>query len=95
MIIEKIGEAAMLEQLAEESTELAKAALKKARIIRGENPTPISLDDANDNLQEEYTDVMICAEELGLEKDQMIEDYKHHRFKIRWMEKELTEKSRG
>lgn len=33
-IIEEIGEAAMLEQLAEECTELAKAALKMARIIR-------------------------------------------------------------
>ena len=32
-IIEEIGEAAMLEQLAEECTELAKAALKMARII--------------------------------------------------------------
>ena len=39
-IIEEIGEAAMLEQLAEECTELAKAALKMARIIRKENPTP-------------------------------------------------------
>lgn len=37
-IIEEIGEAAMLEQLAEECTELAKAALKMARIIRKENP---------------------------------------------------------
>ena len=36
-IIEEIGEAAMLEQLAEECTELAKAALKMARIIRKEN----------------------------------------------------------
>lgn len=35
-IIEEIGEAAMLEQLAEECTELAKAALKMARIIRKE-----------------------------------------------------------
>ena len=41
-IIEEIGEAAMLEQLAEECTELAKAALKMARIIRKENPSPIS-----------------------------------------------------
>ena len=40
-IIEEIGEAAMLEQLAEECTELAKAALKMARIIRKENPTPV------------------------------------------------------
>lgn len=34
-MIEKIGVAAMLEQLAEEATELAHAALKLARIERG------------------------------------------------------------
>lgn len=45
-IIEEIGEAAMLEQLAEECTELAKAALKMARIIRKENPTPVTEKDA-------------------------------------------------
>ena len=51
-IIEEIGEAAMLEQLAEECTELAKAALKMARIIRKENPTPVTEKEAIDNIQE-------------------------------------------
>lgn len=41
-IIDEIGEAACLEQLAEEAAELAQAALKMARIIRGENPTPLT-----------------------------------------------------
>ena len=40
MMIEAIGSAAMLEQLAEESAELAQAALKAARILRDDNPTP-------------------------------------------------------
>lgn len=39
-ILEMIGTAALLEQLAEESAELAQAALKMARKLRGENPTP-------------------------------------------------------
>lgn len=34
------GEPALLEQLAEECSELAQAALKLARLERGENPTP-------------------------------------------------------
>ena len=51
-IIEEIGEAAMLEQLAEECTELAKAALKMARIIRKENPTPVTEKDAIANIRE-------------------------------------------
>ena len=38
-----LGAAALLEQLAEESTELAHAALKQARIERDENPTPVSV----------------------------------------------------
>ena len=41
MMIEAIGSAAMLEQLAEESAELAQAALKAARILRDDNPTPV------------------------------------------------------
>ena len=39
-IIDEIGVPAMLEQLAEECSELAHASLKLARKIRGENPTP-------------------------------------------------------
>lgn len=65
-ILELIGEPAMLEQLAEECTELAKAALKKARAIRKENPTPIDVRDAGLAVREEFTDVMICANELNL-----------------------------
>ena len=38
-ILECIGPAAMLEQMAEEAAELSKACLKLARVIRGENPT--------------------------------------------------------
>ena len=65
-IIEEIGEAAMLEQLAEECTELAKAALKMARIIRKENPTPVTEKEAIANIREEYTDVVQCAENFHL-----------------------------
>ena len=41
-VLEMIGTAALLEQLAEESAELAQAALKMARKMRNENPTPKS-----------------------------------------------------
>lgn len=64
-----IGEAALLEQLAEESAELAKAALKQARILRGNNPTPVTLEEAAANVQEEFTDVCHCAYELMIERD--------------------------
>lgn len=59
-IIEKIGDPAVLEQLAEECSELAQASLKLARKLRGENPTPKTYDDCYDALQEEMADVMLC-----------------------------------
>ena len=59
-VLEMIGTAALLEQLAEESAELAQAALKMARKIRNENPTPKSRADCIANLQEEIADVELC-----------------------------------
>ena len=59
-----IGVAAILEQLAEESTELAQAALKLARIERGENPTPVPANVAFSNLLEETADVRLCIKVL-------------------------------
>ena len=59
-ILETIGEPAVLEQLAEECTELAQAALKLARILREENPTPVSRKEAREHLNDEKQDVMNC-----------------------------------
>lgn len=85
-MIEKIGAAAMLEQLAEEATELAHAALKLARIERGENPTPVLKDVAVSHLIEEYTDVVQCAEELSLVPNWEQIKLKKMRFEERWRE---------
>ncbi|RHP71536.1 hypothetical protein DXA59_00730 [Clostridium sp. OF03-18AA] len=85
-MIEKIGAAAMLEQLAEEATELAHAALKLARIERGENPTPVLKEVAMDHLIEEYTDVVQCAEELRLVPNREQIKLKKMRFEERWKE---------
>ena len=64
MITEKIGIPAMLEQTAEECTELAHACLKLARIMRGANPTPTTEKEATDAVEEEVADVQICTSEL-------------------------------
>ncbi len=66
-VIEKIGEAAALEQLAEEAAELAQAALKLARIARGENPTPVTRKSAFDAFVEELADVKLCVSVLETE----------------------------
>lgn len=83
-MIEKIRSPAMLEQLAEEAMELAHAALKLARIERGENPTPDLKEDAMGHLIEEYTDVVQCAEELSLVPNREQIKLKKMRFEERW-----------
>ena len=73
----------MLESLAEECTELAQAALKTARLIRGENPTPITQEEAKANLREEFTDVISCAIAVGLKVDAAQSVKKFHRMQER------------
>lgn len=59
-IIDTIGLPAMLEQLAEECSELAQASLKYARFLRGENPTPKTEAECLEALTEEIADVELC-----------------------------------
>jgi hypothetical protein len=74
----------MLTQLAEEAAELAQAANKMARIIRGTNPTPKTRHAAAMNLVEEFTDVMnVGRRVLDIQPDWMIGDYKLYRWKKR------------
>lgn len=61
IIISEMSEPAMLEQLAEECAELGHAALKMARIVRGDNPSPVSKTTAYNNLREEIADVNVCV----------------------------------
>lgn len=61
-IAEKIGEPALMEQLAEECAELAHASLKLARILRGDNYTPVKKEEAIAALEEEIGDVtLLCS----------------------------------
>lgn len=78
-----ITESARLEQMAEECVELAHALLKKARRIRGENYTPITESECDYDILEEFTDVMVCAEVLGLKADNNIFEEKINRWAVR------------
>lgn len=96
MMIEKIGKAAMLEQLAEEAAELSQAALKLARVLRGENPTSVTRKEERKHLIEEYTDVVWqCAMELMISVERHQIDEKSERFRKRWEEKKATEEKDG
>lgn len=88
MLIEKIGIPAMLEQTAEECTELAQACLKLARHHRGENPTFKDESDLIDNLHEEVADVILCLDELTLDEGQLdaFIGYKKDRMRERFKE---------
>lgn len=53
-------------QLAEEASELSQAALKYRRALTGENPTPVTPDEARENLLEETADVLLCLALCGV-----------------------------
>ena len=59
-----LTQAELLCQLAEESAELAQAALKERRTFDDDNPTPVSYTDAHANLLEEVADVYVSLGEL-------------------------------
>ena len=93
-----IGTAALLEQLAEESAELVQAALKMARKIRNEHPTPKSRADCVANLQEEIADVELCISILPAALNDPAEvgrtmSAKHRRWNERLHDEKLWEVS--
>lgn len=54
----------LLCQLAEECSELSKAALKLRRAITKTNPTPVTYNQALEDLMEEAADVLLCLRVL-------------------------------
>lgn len=60
-IVEKIGMPALLEQCAEEASELTHACLKLARKMREENYTPKTIEECIEALKEEIADVALCV----------------------------------
>ena len=66
MIAEKIGLPELLAGLAEEAAELAQAALKLRRVYDGKNPTPCTLEDAQNHLLEEVADVNLYLAQMDI-----------------------------
>lgn len=62
-IIDYLTPEELLAGLAEEFAEGSQAALKLRRVLDGSNPTPKTLSECSDNLQEEFADVMLCLTE--------------------------------
>ncbi|MBR3231188.1 MAG: hypothetical protein IKF75_00775 [Lachnospiraceae bacterium] len=78
-----VGEPALYEGMAEEAIELAHAALKTARILRGENPTPARYENAKMAVTEEYSDLETYAHTLGVAIDPDIYREKKERMLAR------------
>lgn len=66
-IVENLSEEDILCQIAEEASELAKAALKRRRAITHTNPTPVTPEASMADIIEEYGDV-VNAMGIFLEK---------------------------
>lgn len=95
----------ILAQLAEEASELAQAALKLRRALDGTNPTPKSVEECLENIQEEMADVFVCLTMFGksaerdgiliynryMEKVIKIEDEKEARWLHRLQDKEQSD----
>lgn len=80
-----LTQAELLCQLAEESAELAQAALKERRALEDDNPTPVSYTDAHANLLEEVADVYVSLGELlSLEDWERVANIREQK-KNRWL----------
>lgn len=83
----------ILAQLAEESSELAHAALKLRRALEGKNPTPVSIREASDALVEEIADVIVVENQLlGLNWDEV--DTMCRKKMARWEDRLMQHKDR-
>ena len=79
----ELGPSAVYEAAAEEAVELTHELQKYARILRGENPTPKKSSDVRKNIIEEYTDLCICMDVLGLD----INSYIYQHKVTRWVDR--------
>lgn len=82
-IYHTIGEEASWMQLAEEAAELSQAAAKCARYLHDTNPVEGSLDDLEERVFEEVTDVAVCCNVLGVSPDNDIARGKYIRWRNR------------
>ena len=83
IVRDKVSMPALYAMLAEEAAELAHAACKAFRYTEGSNPTPLTSDDIYDMLIEEFSDVALIANILGIHPDEDIMNAKMQRWEER------------
>lgn len=80
-MMKDISNEALYVGIAEEAAELSAAASKVVRILHGEIPARMTLEEATDKVQEEYTDLLIYLNEVGITPSNDIYDQKLERYK--------------
>ena len=83
IVRDKVSMPALYAMLAEEAAELAHAACKAFRYTEGSNPTPLTSDDIYDMLIEEFSDVALIADILGIHPNEDIMQAKMQRWEER------------
>ena len=83
IVRDKVSMPALYAMLAEEAAELAHAACKAFRYTEGSNPTPLTSDDIYDMLIEEFSDIALIADILGISPDEDIMQAKMQRWEER------------
>nr|DAQ07459.1 MAG TPA: nucleoside triphosphate pyrophosphohydrolase [Caudoviricetes sp.] len=86
-VAEHLTERDLLEGLAEEASELTKAALKLIRANGTNNFTPVTVDDAKANLIEELGDIAMIIDILGIKVPQSSDNTKWNRWATRIKER--------
>ena len=83
-VLEHIDKRTLLEQLAEEATELSQAALKLIRAEKlSDNPTPANVSIASEQLIEELADVLVAADAVGIQILESCDNSKWRRWAAR------------
>lgn len=90
-----LDERTLLEGVAEEAAEVSQAALKLIRALwLNNNMTPVSPEDAEAKLLEEFVDVMMCFRALGYDVESLAENSYYNRKWKRWVNR-LQDEKRG
>lgn len=87
----------LLAGVAEEACELGQAALKLRRVFTGENPTPVTREEAIGHFEEELADLELYLDSINYSRKHVneIKDRKLARWEARMQEVRMDERISG
>lgn len=91
---DSLSQKAIVLQLSEEASELAAAASKLARILDGENPSPVPPEQARRSILDEFGDVLNCLDLIITPSENIFVSENRAEKCIRWADR-IKEKKAG